>query len=82
MFPVPHSAPPPYSLACYRSVAKAPDMGVSMNTVTFPSQGGIDRRRFLKGLALGGVVAGTGLWRLPVHAANPELPLLQRHTTP
>ncbi len=53
-----------------------------MNTVTFPSQGGIDRRRFLKGLALGGVVAGTGLWRLPVHAANPELPLLQRHTTP
>ncbi|KRG43643.1 hypothetical protein ARC20_09395 [Stenotrophomonas panacihumi] len=40
-------------------------------------RGALSRRRFVQGLALGGVAAGTGLWRLPASAANlsavPEL---------
>ncbi|MCW4454352.1 copper resistance system multicopper oxidase [Flavobacterium sp. MXW15] len=37
----------------------------------------VSRRRFVQGLALGGIVAGTGLWRTPAFAGNrasvPEL---------
>ncbi len=40
-------------------------------------RGALSRRRFVQGLALGGVAAGAGLWRLPASAANlhavPEL---------
>jgi len=34
-------------------------------------RGPLSRRRFVQGLALGGVAAGAGLWRLPALAANP-----------
>ena len=34
-------------------------------------RGPFSRRRFVQGLALGGVAAGAGLWRLPAFAANP-----------
>jgi CopA family copper-resistance protein len=40
-------------------------------------RGALSRRRFVQGLALGGVAAGAGLWRLPARAAHlaavPEL---------
>lgn len=41
-----------------------------MNHDAFP--GPLSRRRFVQGLALGGVAAGAGLWRLPAFAANPS----------
>ena len=40
---------------------------------------GLSRRNFVQGLALGGVAAGTGLWRAPAHAqhaAAPAVPTL------
>ncbi|PPT77433.1 copper resistance protein CopA [Xanthomonas arboricola pv. populi] len=36
-----------------------------------PSSGGLSRRRFVQGLALGGVAATTGLWRSDARASNP-----------
>ncbi|SMQ94140.1 copper resistance system multicopper oxidase [Xanthomonas fragariae] len=35
------------------------------------SSGGLSRRRFVQGLALGGVAATTGLWRSDARASNP-----------
>ncbi|AXI82572.1 copper resistance system multicopper oxidase [Xylella taiwanensis] len=52
-----------------------------MNTFPLPSQRGIDRRRFVQGLALGGVVASTGLLRIPVQAANPAPTRLELRTS-
>ncbi|KAB7765851.1 copper resistance system multicopper oxidase [Xanthomonas maliensis] len=46
-----------------------------------PSPVGLGRRRFVHGLALGGVAAATGLWRPNAHAAVPALELRgSRHT--
>lgn len=43
-------------------------------------RGALSRRRFVQGLALGGVAAGAGLWRLPARAAQlPALPELRGH---
>ncbi|MCE4360453.1 copper resistance system multicopper oxidase [Xanthomonas hortorum] len=36
-----------------------------------PSNGGLSRRRFVQGIALGGVVASTGVWRSDARASNP-----------
>lgn len=36
-----------------------------------PSNGGLSRRRFVQGLALGGVAATGGLWRSDARASNP-----------
>lgn len=49
---------------------------MSSNSFKDPALG---RRRFVQGLALGGVAAGTGLWRLPAVAAplNGAVPVLR-----
>ncbi|WP_206515040.1 copper resistance system multicopper oxidase [Xanthomonas sp. BRIP62418] len=42
-----------------------------------PSNGGLSRRRFVQGLALGGVAATGGLWRSAARAAPPATPELR-----
>ncbi|PPU86125.1 copper resistance protein CopA [Xanthomonas hortorum pv. hederae] len=46
-------------------------MSFDPNSFDPPSNGGLSRRRFVQGIALGGVVASTGLWRSDARASNP-----------
>lgn len=46
-------------------------MSFDPNCFDPPSNGGLSRRRFVQGMALGGVAATTGLWRSDARASNP-----------
>ncbi|MEQ7754046.1 copper resistance system multicopper oxidase [Xanthomonas sp. WHRI 8391] len=46
-------------------------MSFDPNSFDPPFNGGLSRRRFVQGIALGGVVASTGLWRSDARASNP-----------
>ncbi|PPU45076.1 copper resistance protein CopA [Xanthomonas arboricola] len=46
-------------------------MSFDPNCFDPPSNGGLSRRRFVQGLALGGVAAAGGLWRSDARASNP-----------
>ncbi|MEG8103267.1 copper resistance system multicopper oxidase [Xanthomonas hortorum pv. gardneri] len=46
-------------------------MSFDPNSFDPPSNGGLSRRRFVQGIALGGVAATTGLWRSDARASNP-----------
>ncbi|MCC8472464.1 copper resistance system multicopper oxidase [Xanthomonas arboricola] len=46
-------------------------MSFDSNCFDPPSNGGLSRRRFVQGMALGGVAATTGLWRSDARASNP-----------
>ncbi|MBB4706418.1 copper resistance protein CopA [Xanthomonas arboricola] len=46
-------------------------MSFDPNCFNPPSNGGLSRRRFVQGMALGGVAATTGLWRSDARASNP-----------
>ncbi|WP_435013300.1 copper resistance system multicopper oxidase [Xanthomonas arboricola] len=46
-------------------------MSFDPNCFDPPSNGGLSRRRFVQGMALGGVATTTGLWRSDARASNP-----------
>ncbi|MBB3798891.1 copper resistance system multicopper oxidase [Xanthomonas sp. LMG 8993] len=46
-------------------------MSFDPNCFDPPSNGGLSRRRFVQGMALGGVAATAGLWRSDARASNP-----------
>nr|WP_217902656.1 copper resistance system multicopper oxidase [Xanthomonas hortorum] len=46
-------------------------MSFNPNSFDPPSNGGLSRRRFVQGIALGGVVASTGVWSSDARASNP-----------
>ncbi|PPT51220.1 copper resistance system multicopper oxidase [Xanthomonas arboricola] len=46
-------------------------MSFDPNCFDPPSNGGLSRRRFVQGMALGGIAATAGLWRSDARASNP-----------